>query len=339
MTHRPFASTHRRLSMLAGLTAAAVAVLGLAAPAHARPGPPLDDAPEVGGPTASQPPASQPADETGGGPAAGPRPPTDTIPETEPVADPDHRPNKPSPFDVILEVEVPDAGEPVVNAQLDVVELQAATDREPTSLTIKWSDGDEQVYDLTGGQNTSFSVAHDYDRPTADRTYTVIAWVVDNEGGVGIDSQDVTIEAQYDVTLRPIKFSPWGAGNYDCDPWPLQGDGDFTFGYRLDWADVHIEKEADFDLGAGDTKTLLPDGVTVRGVTRSDFARLQYWWREHDLPGWPLKPASFDGSAPAPKFIDLQPHPDESPRSVDFVSERDGCEMHIVTEIVTRPAA
>lgn len=339
MTHRPVRSTHPRLTMLAGLTAVAVAVLGLAAPAHARPGPPLDDAPEVGDPPASQPDVD---DDPSPGPTS-PKPtvprPTEEIPAPGPVVDPDNPPNKPSPFDVLLDVEVPEPGEPVVNAHVDVVQVQAEVPgREPTSLTIKWSDGDERVYDLTGGQNTSFSVAHDYERPTENRTYMVIAWVVDNEGGVGIDWQDVTIEAPYDVTLRQIKLSPWGAGSYDCDPWLFQGEGDFTFWYRLDWADVHIEKEVDFDLGAGETKTLLPDGVTVRGVTTSDFAQMQYSWSENDT-GFPLKPASFDPSGRGPRYFDLQPHPDEDPFRVDFTDERKGCEVHITYELVTVPAA
>lgn len=336
MTHRPFVSTRRR-ALLAGLTAAVVAVLGLgAAPAHARPTPPVHEAPEVG-----DPPSSQPPDQTEGGPAEGlpGRPQAETLPETKPLADPDYRPNKPSPFGVLLDVQVPDPGVPEVVAHADLVEVQAELPgREATSLTIRWSDGDNQVFDLTQESFGSIDVPHEYERPTENRTYTVIAWVTDNEGGVGMDWQEVTIEALYDVTLRPIKFSPWGAGDYDCDPWWGQGEGDFTFAYALDWADVHLDKELDFDLGAGETKTILPDGVTVRDVTTSAYAQMWYSWAEHDV-GNPFFPPEVGKGAPAATYIDLQPRPDESPHRVDFTRERDGCEVHITYELVTKPAA
>jgi hypothetical protein len=208
-------------------------------------------------------------------------------------------------------------------------------ERRATSLTIKWSDGSERVFDLTQQPLGSVDVGHRYEQPSADRTYTVIAWVYDDAGGVGIDAQDVTIEALYDVTLQPIRFSTWGAGSYDCDPWPLQGDGDFTFEYAIEWPRLHLDQEVRFKLGAGDTKALLPDGLKVLGVTTSDFARMRWSWEERDV-GNPFQ-LGFDTSGRGPKFIDFQPRPDESPYSVDFTDEWDGCEVHIRYELVTEP--
>jgi hypothetical protein len=53
------------------------------------------------------------------------RPSTEAAPELEVVANPDHAPDKPSPFDVILDVVVPDPGVPIVLAHVDIVQLQA----------------------------------------------------------------------------------------------------------------------------------------------------------------------------------------------------------------------
>lgn len=163
-------------------------------------------------------------------------------------------------------------------ATLRLLDLHASGSRDLRSATVFWGDGTTSSRTLQAGASydrLTFPV-HSYSLVMERRYYDVAVQVTDSAGGVKQKGYRLGVAPWFRVRLSPITFKAVS----DCD-WV--GEGDFEF---KNYQSGRVES---FDLGDGDSITVVDDGYATR-VVLGDSPFFRYWWIEDDpawLEAWP----------------------------------------------------